>query len=328
MASRDLWESRAPVVDSTPTRKTWRSSKIIVPDAFQENKGKKETAATQREQYSASTEATRAVIEYDTALRHPVFFASSMVSSAAYVHPAAIGYVARLATSPEEAQKSSQLWASSSSIEVQVPSSASLWSKQRLAEKHSSSPWAPPVKDTAVRKTTKDLPPLILPPLPSTSVWHPKVSTVSIAQHWLHATALRTTCVSPTITEQSPLSMFANTFLEESPAPSRSETVSEASALPAPGRSSLWTAPLQSNTISGSQGNSLWVPLRTKHRLKRNPRQQSAYPRSAHPPIDARQRQVEVAKVESTELWRPKRGLSESPKDWLRSRATKVDFRY
>jgi hypothetical protein len=216
----------------------------------------------------------------------------------------------------------------SSSIEVQVPSSASLSSKQRLAEKHSSSAWAPPVKDTAVRKTTKDLPPLILPPLPSTSVWRTKISTVSIAQHWLHATALRATYVSPTTTEQSPLSMFANTFLEESPAPSRPETVSEASAFPGSGHSSVWTASLRSNTISGSQGNSLCVPSENKAQAQEKSSATVSIPTRRSSSSRCSSRQVEVAKVESTELWRPKRGLSESPKDWLRSRATKVDFRY
>jgi hypothetical protein len=225
LASRDLWESRAPVLDSTATKKTWRSSKTIVSDAFQENKRKATTAAIMREEDSALAEATRAVIDYDAAVRHPVFFPSSMISSAAYVHPAATGHVARPATSQEGAQKPSQLWASTPLIASQAPSSGLLWSKPQLAEKHNSSPWTPLVKDTAVRNTTKDLPPLILPTLSSTSFWRATTSTISSAQHWLHAAALRSVPASPTTTEQSPLSMLlANTFLAETPAPSRTET--------------------------------------------------------------------------------------------------------
>lgn len=330
LASRDLWESRAPVLDSTATTKTRRSSKIIVSDAFQKNQRKITAGATVREQDSALTEAARAVIDYDAAVRHPVFFTSSMVSSAAYVHPAAIGHVARPATSNEEAQKSSQLWALTQSIASHAPSSALLWSKPPLAEKHSSSPWALAVKDAAVRKTTKDLPPLILPTPLSTSFWSPTALITSFAQHWLHATASRSVPASPTATEQSPLSMLlANTFLEESAAPSRSETVPEVTALPSRGRSSTWTAPLHSNTISGSRGNSLWVPAENKEQAQEESSATHVVPSKRPSSYKPAPRQAGVDKLESTELWRPKQGLPESPKDWLTSRrSTKVDFRY
>jgi hypothetical protein len=109
LASRDLWESRTPVSDSTLNQKTWRSSKIIVPEAFQENKQKAGTAMPQAEQDTASPEATRATIEYDAAVRHPVFFTLKMVSNAIYMHPAATGYVTQLATSHEEAEEKAQL---------------------------------------------------------------------------------------------------------------------------------------------------------------------------------------------------------------------------
>jgi hypothetical protein len=330
LASRDLWEPSAPVTDSTLNQKIWRSSKIFVPEAFQENKRKVGTATPHAEQDVTLPEATKLAIEYDTAVRHPVFFTSRMVSSAAYVHPAATGHVTQLATSHGKARKITQLWTSSQSIAVQVPSSVSLWSKPSLVEKQNPSPWSPPVKETVVRKTTKDPPPLILPSLSSTSFWRPTVSINSSVQHWLHATALRPVPASLTTTEQSPLSMFlANTFLEESPAPPRLETVTEVSVIPARGRASTWTAPKRPNTTSGSQCNSLWVPAGDKEhdQLKSSPTYvvPSKRPSSYKPA----QRQAGVDKVESTGLWRPKWGLPESPENWLTSRrATKVDFRY
>jgi len=330
LASRNLWESSALVTDSTLNQKIWRSSKIFVPEAFQENKRKARAATPHLEEDVTLPEATRLAIKYDTAVRHPVFFTSRMVSSAAYVHPAATGHVTQLVTSHDEARKVTQLWASSQSITVQVPSSVSLWSKPSLVKKQSSSPLAPPAKETAIRKTTKDLPPLILPSLSSTSFWHPTVPINSSIQHWLHATALRPVPASLTTTEQSPLSMFrANTFLEDSPAPPRSETVTDTSVVPARGSASTWTAPKRSNTISGSQCNGLWVPAEGKEhdQLKSSPTY--VVPSKRPPSYKPAQRQAGVDKVESTELWHPKWGQPESPKNWLTSRrATKVDFRY
>lgn len=329
LASRDLWESRAPVVESNPTRKTWRSSKIIVPDAFQETKWKARIEAPLTEQDATSTDTTKAVIEYDTAVRHPAFFASSMITSAAFVHPAATGYVVLPAIGSGRVDETSQLWASTSSITNQAPSSPSLWTKPMLA-KDSSAPTAPLAKDSTARMRTKDLPPLILPTLSSTSFWRPPTPIKPSSQHWLHATALRTVLASPKTTEQSPLSMFlASTLLERSPEPSRSDTVPEASVLPKPGRSSTWMTPRRSNTVSGSQFKGLWVPATKQEHAQETSSTIPEYPVKRPSSYKHSSRQLGLDKVESTELWRPKRGLPESPKEWLRSRrATKVDFRY
>lgn len=330
LASRDLWESRAPVLDCSSARKTWRSSKIIVPDAFQENSRKAAIAATETEQAAVSTEATRAAIKYDSAVRHPVFFASNMVSGAAFVHPAAFGYVVSPAASSGETQKSSQLWVSPSLTASQALNSALLWTRPSSATRGSPSPWAQTGNDTIIRKKIKDLPPLVLPTLSSTSFWHPTTPTIASPQHWLHVTALRTVPASPTTIVQSPLSMlFANTFLDGTPAASRSETEPEALALAAPGRTSTWTTLRRSNTSSDSQGKSLWVPAANKDQAQQKSSAMMDITMKRPSSHSHLWRQVEVGKVESTELWRPKWGLPESPKNWLTSRrATKVDFRY
>jgi hypothetical protein len=315
LASRDLWESRAPVTDNTFNQKTWRSSKIIVPDAFQETKQKAGSTSVNIGRNVASKEPTSAAIKYDPAMRHPVFFASKMVSSAAFVHPAATGYVMQSTTSSIEAQKTSQLWIPSSPTASHAPRCVSLWTKP-VSAKDNSNLTVQPAKDTPARKRTKNLQPLIQPVVSTTSLWRLETSSSSSSQHWLHSTALYTAPATATTIEQPPV-------------PVRSETVREVSALPTPSRSSTWTAPKRSNTISGSQGNGLWVPAERKGQAREKSAAMLDVPSKRQTSNRHSSWRAEVETVESTELWRPKWGLPDSPKDWLRSRrATKVDFRW
>ncbi len=325
LASRDLWESRAPVTDSTLNLKSWRSSKVIVSDAFQENLRKEVTAGTKTEENAALTEVTTTTVQFDPSIRHPVSFGSEMVSGAAFVHPAATGYVAQLVTS---SAKLSQLWVPSSPIASQASRSASLWTKTGSAN-DSSDLMIQPAKGNPTRKTTKNLSPLVSQVASSTSFWSPTTSTGS-SQHWLHATALRSVPASGATIEQSPLTMaLTNMFLEQPQAPKQSEIVLEASTPPSPGRSSTWKAPRRSNTVSGSQGSSLWVPAGNKYQARE--KSSAAREVSMERPTSYRHSSMQkvLEKATSTELWRPKWGLSDSPRDWLRSpRATKVDFRW
>lgn len=296
------------------------------------------------------------VTEYDPAVRHPVFFTSNLVSSAEIVHPAATGHVSRPALGFAEAQQSSKLWASSAPTAKKPTADHSLWTKPSLARDNTPL-WVPPVANNTVRKATKTIAPVSLPTLSLTAFWHETISTPVATQHWLHTTSLLTVPVFSVAAGRSPLSMlFANTFLDDSTAPARSATAPEpavvtsslvvdktsnekpaASKISAP---SIWTPPTRSNVISADTilgQKTLWTPSAGRS-------QQAAVQESFSVVVEnrsakrwdssrplLREMHTEVMKFENTELWRPKRALKESSKDWLTSaerRASKVQFRY
>lgn len=210
LSSRDLWEKKAPGLENNQ-RESWLVSKAS--DLKTEKSVKKPAMkypATKAQWDAALTEALKKSVpriqrpqasaaewkaalaaatgfelqrsEFNVAVRHPVFFTSSMKTFAHSVHPAMEGYV------QPHPKSSDQLWSGLSTPPTMQAQKAPLWKAQGTAKMDSRPELFAHQKISSPVVRTASVIEAPLQALQSTSFWQPSTTAVAVATHWLHAT--------------------------------------------------------------------------------------------------------------------------------------------
>ena len=283
------------------------------------------------------------VPRYNSAVLHPVFFASSLVSYVADIHPAAIGHVVRpeapsLWTAPHShptvleapspapaprSLKSNDLFNTTSTASHEVTTwlhatstptiraipNASMWMapKKLIVSKISEPHVSSHIQAQHVKKSTLGRP-APLARLASNELFS-SAEQLKISTHWLHSTCSSTRMPVPS----SPVIFAA------APQPTT--------------RSQTWTAPRRPLLLEEQQDSKIMWNFQP---LVGTEEEQAIFSNPHTEPWSRKKRsdsgvEIEVEGLESKKLWSRKWTVPESPKRWLEGcegSFSKVQFRY
>ena len=364
LASRDLWESKAPVLDtpakkfrkgaakpkavtaSKPLRHQYRSNVAFRAD-WEEALAQAVLAGTPKrfltrplantsDWESALAEAVALghvtqSSKFDSSVMHPVFFTNSLVSISKDVHPAAIGHVKK--RSPYDASVLHPVFFTeslSTNVRDIHPAAIGHLTKQK------SKIWAVSSSSPTVESVTCQK--------ESTQLWSksaglardsPKRS-VDFSGHPIRK-----------VPQMKPLNLpalLSSTFWQQPAKPAQKQhdwlttTLAKRAPHPAPVQPSKSSAlfvkdnagsPVTQHWLheTSAAGSSVKKQAMTE---KYSPASASLFSNPHTEPWSRKRREdASVSNIESTEMWRPSYGLPESPKNWLvNRRASRVEFRY
>jgi hypothetical protein len=360
LASRDLWEAKAPVLDTPakkfrkgaaesraattakPIRQQYKPNVALRVDweealthailAGTPKKSLTRPLASSSDWESAVAEAVALgrlakPTKFDPSVMHPVFFTDSLVSSSVHVHPAAIGYVAK-----RPAYDASVLHPVfftecliSNAKEVHPAALSHLANQKSQAGMWIVSSSSPTPK--------------------STQLWSKNAGQARDAS--MHSVEFSGHAVRKALS-MKPLNLPAlssSTFWQQpaQAAQQQRDWLAATQVKQVPRRASIQdsktNAMFLKNNAESSITSTHWLHetsaagtavKRSAKTANNDPASASFFSNPHTEPWSRKKREdASLTKIENTEMWRPSYGLPESPKNWLVNRRTsRVEFRY